>query len=168
MKIAPVSRQTLRRILVLLAMATPCGYAQGMQLVSIQGIEMDPDSYVAGISINTWGVRIRGVCHIPNGWILEAGNSIDPGGIVRGGASGFVANLSRKDVGQLGNLFLIDDPRPGEQSSIPMFAGVATVGLYHAPTHDERDIRLGPANFALRGAPGCPPSDSDTPNKWHR
>jgi len=131
------------------------------QLVSIRGLRLAESEYISGIEIKTWAVFIRAVCTIPPGWEITAGKGIDPGGEVSGGAGGFVANLNSKQLPELDNLFLIDDPDPEYRptpTTPPMFEGTVSIGTYGKPEAGEHDITLGAVNFVMTPANGCPPT----------
>lgn len=133
--------------------------AHAAQLISISGLNLAEDEYIAAIDIRTWGVFVRAVCSIPPGWKITAGKEIDPGGEVSGSASGFVANLNRKQLAELENMFLIADPDPAYRppsTAIPMFNGAISIGSYKKPEAGEHDKKLEVGNFILTPAKGCP------------
>jgi hypothetical protein len=133
--------------------------AHAMELLSIQGFQLGPEGYISGFEIHTWRVRIRAVCQFPAGWMITAGRNLDQTGQIAGTASGFMTNLDVKQVGQLRNLVLIDDPPPAADKSPtepPTFQGSATVGTYPTSKSGDRAVALTTANIILRPALACP------------
>src|SRR5690242_1709051 len=101
--------------------------AAAFQLLSIRGIELKDNEYVAAFSIETWGVRVRAVCHIPVGWSINVAGALDPSGTLTGNAAGGVAFLERSDLGALDRLFLVDDP---DKEFPRRLDGTVSIGTY--------------------------------------
>jgi hypothetical protein len=133
--------------------------AEAMKLVSIQGLNIGKNEYVAAFEIDTWAIQIRAVCHLPVGWMITAGRELNPGGHISGKASGFMTNLNYKQVGELKDLILIDDPMPDRYpspSEPPMFVGSITVGSYDTTASaGDRVIPLKVGSIVLRDARQC-------------
>ena len=58
--------------LALLAASTGAVDDPTTYLASIS-LPLKQDERIDSFSISTWGVTVRAVCHIPNGWTLRAG-----------------------------------------------------------------------------------------------
>jgi hypothetical protein len=145
----------------LLASAT----AQAMKLVSLEGLNIEKAEYMAAFKVETWAIQIRVVCNIPASWMITAGKELNAGGRIK--ASGFMANLAFKQMDELKDLFLIDDPdfdhRPSP-SEPPMFRGSITIGSYDPSLWaKERVVPLKVGSIILRDATQCPaPSNRGT------
>ena len=119
--------------------------------------------YVASFDIATWDVVVLAVCHFPEGWMLTAGQGLDPGGRLSGRAGGGAAALGAATLDRLRSLFLVavDDisfaPTGDCRSACrpATFAGTAEIGRYGQDTRMRR-LRLGPANLVLAPATRCP------------
>jgi hypothetical protein len=137
-------------VAALLAGAPP---AAAFQLLSIRGIELKDNEYVAAFRIETWGVRVRAVCHIPTGWSIKIAGALDPSGTLTGGAAGGVAFLERGDLGALDRLFLIDDP----DKDVPRrLDGTVSIGTYGSHELDWREHKLLPASYVFEPGAACP------------
>lgn len=148
-------------LVALLAFTAPSNHeARAMDLLSIQGFNLGPEGYVSGFQIQTWRIRVRAVCQFPLGWMITAGRNLDQTGQIAGTASGFMTNLDVKELGELQNLVLIDDPPPDAEKSPsepPTFQGSATVGTYKMSKTGDETVALTAANIVLRPASACPP-----------
>ena len=111
----------------------------GLYLASIDGIRLDPNEFVDGFTIDTWGVEIVAICHLPPGWEIRAGRAASPDGVIAGEASHGVTFLNRARLVQLRDLALVrlseDPPRRREDRSrgsiLPAtFAGRVGIGRY--------------------------------------
>jgi hypothetical protein len=150
-----------------LLLATICSFhtarAAGTELLSIQGLSIEANELITEFQIETWGVQILAVCHIPPSWRVTAGNFVNPEGILSGEAGTVQASLRQSDLDELNSLVLVRldqyqaDPRgdPGGEYHPATFAGsirMQTVGLNPA----EREVQLVPANFVRQSAARCP------------
>jgi hypothetical protein len=141
--------------------------AQAMKLVSLEGLNIGKTQYIAAFKIETWAIQIRAVCNIPASWMITVGKELNAGGRISGKVSGFMANLSFKQMDELKDLFLIDDPdfdhRPSP-SEPPMFRGSITIGSYDPSSWaKERVVPLKVGSIVLRDATLCPaPSNRGT------
>lgn len=140
--------------LVLAADATPP--RGNSYLVSVTGISLARDEYVDGFAIDTWGVDVLAVCHIPPGWEMRAGREATPVGIIAGEASHGVTFLNRPRLGELEGLVLVRlsgslDRRNERQA----FSGRAQVGRYGVEPGG-REVPLAAANLILSPARTCP------------
>jgi len=153
-------------LVLALAGAARSNQATANELLSIRGIGLAENGYISGFHVDTWGVRVLAVCHLPPGWTITAGNSADPSGVLEGTASLGVTFLNRHDVSQLDNLFLIDvvNYRP-QEARLPnqpglihpaSFRGKASIGVY-GPDDTIHDVQLTPANLVREPASQCPP-----------
>jgi hypothetical protein len=133
--------------------------ARALKLVSIEGLNIGKTEYVAAFKIETWAIHIRALCKIPGSWMITAGTELNPGGHISAEASGFMANLGYKQVGELKDLFLIDDPdfdHHPSPSEPPMFKGSITIGSYDPSSWaKERIVPLKVGNIVLRDATQC-------------
>lgn len=156
----------LRLGLICLAVAAWTSAAPATQLLSIKMPERNPDSYVSGFQIRTWGINILAICKLPVGWMVTAGRELNPGGQIVGSASGFMTNLDAKQFGKLRDFVLIDDMEPPHERSPTepaAFSGVfIRVGEYSkSATHRDRRIRLKRSDIVLKPATQCPAPTSD-------
>jgi hypothetical protein len=128
--------------------------AAALQLLSIRGIELKDNEYVAAFHIETWGVRVRAVCHLPAGWSITVGGAVDPSGTLTGNASAGVAFLERSDLGALDRLFLVDDP----DTEFPQHLdGTISIGTYGSHELDWREHPLPQSSYVMEpGQAGCP------------
>jgi len=111
------------RFLILLALvmiATAPTARAKRELLSIGGVALPEKGYIAGFKIDTWGVEVLAVCHLPPGWTITAGKSADPTGLLAGEASLGVAFLDRSALKQLSQMFLIELEGPYQEESKPI------------------------------------------------
>jgi hypothetical protein len=127
--------------------------AAAFQLLSIRGVELKDNEYVAAFRIETWGVRVRAVCHIPAGWTIKVAGALDPSGTLTGSAVGGVAFLERSDLSALDHLFLIDDP---DKDFPRRLDGTVAIGTYGSHELDWRDHKLPPASYVFEPGAACP------------
>jgi hypothetical protein len=140
-------------VLPLAALLLGAPQAAAFQLLSISGIELKDNEYVAAFRIETWGVRVRAVCHIPAGWGINVAGALDPSGTLTGSAAGGVAFLERSDLGTLDRLFLIDDP----DKDVPRrLDGTVSIGTYGSHELDWRDHKLPPSSYVFEPGASCP------------
>jgi hypothetical protein len=129
-------------------------------LASIEGIAIAANEYVDGFTIDTWGVEIVAVCHLPPGWEIRAGKQASPDGVIAGEASHGVTFLDRPRLGALRRLVLvrlyppIQRRRTGDQPAT--FAGHARIGRYGV-IERRRQVALTWRNLRLTPASRCPP-----------
>jgi len=127
--------------------------AAAFQLLSIRGVELKDNEYIAAFRIESWGVRVRAVCHLPVGWAITVDAAIDPSSTLSGNASAGVAFLDRTDLGELDRLFLIDDP---DKDFPQHFTGTISIGTYGAHELDWREHPLLPSSYVREAAERCP------------
>jgi hypothetical protein len=133
------------------------------ELLSIRGIALPENGYVAGFSIDLWSVEVLAVCHLPPGWTITAGKSADPSGVLSGKASLGVAFLNLSDLKQLDRLFLIEvedyhareKPLPNGVVSPASFGGKLAIGTYGSDSAPH-DIPIPQTNFVREPATRCP------------
>lgn len=132
-------------------------------LLSIDGIHLGTNQYVAGFKINTWQVVPLAVCHFPLGWEISATKSIDASGRLSGASNGGVANIDRKNLGVLRSLYLVrvsnfraSTKKVGGEEWPASFAGTVSIGTFGGDAED-REVRLKPENFIRTPATRCPP-----------
>ena len=149
-------------LLMALAVASPPADHPETFLASISGLPVKPNEYVSGISVDTWGVEFRAVCHIPPGWRMTAGNSASPDGTLTGDGSQGVTFLSKERLMELRDLVLINLVVPVQKQEVKSatgvlpatFSGHASVGSYGGD--EERQLPISYANIALTPARECP------------
>jgi len=148
---------------ICLAVATWTSAAFAMQLLSVKAPDLNADSYISGFQIKTWGIRVRAICKIPAGWMMTAGKELNPGGVISGFASGFMANIDMKQIEKLNDFILIDDaearspPASRSPSEPPTFRASLLVGEYSkSATQRDRRIPLNDAEIVLKPATQCP------------
>ena len=90
--------------------------ALGHELLSLRGIQLPAHGYISSFHIDTWGVTVLAVCHLPPGWTVTAGRSADPSGVLGGTASLGVTFLNSASLSEPDDLFLIEvsDYQPAE------------------------------------------------------
>ncbi|MEP9359358.1 hypothetical protein [Sphingomonas sp. KR3-1] len=123
-------------------------------------IPLGPDERISAFAIETWGVRFKAVCRIPEGWRIKAGSSLTPNGSFEGEASQGVTWIGRAHMRDLQALVLIELVAPVHRKeihdangSIPAtFAGKAVVET----RDDQREAKIGADNIQLRRAARCP------------
>ena len=139
------------------------GFAAATQLLSIVGLGIPAGRYVSSFDIQTWGVRVLAVCHIPPGWTVSGGQDADPGGTLSGSASEGVTFLDPSHLGDLNGLFLVEvadvHAAQGDLAKDgwylpPTFDGKIEIGRYGNDT-DTSPRRLVPSNIALVAAARC-------------
>jgi hypothetical protein len=163
-----IGRRWPHAVAICLAAATWTSVGFAMQLLSIKVQDLNADSYISGFQIKTWDIRLRAICKIPVGWMMTAGKELNPGGVISGFASGFMANIDMKQLEKLNDFILIDDaearspPAPGSPSEPPTFQASLLVGEYSkSPTQRDRRIRLKDLEIVLKPATQCPALTAD-------
>jgi hypothetical protein len=130
-------------------------------IVSLTGIQLGANEYVASFAITTWNVRFKAICKFPPGWILTAGRSASMNGTLSGTASHGVAFLDAKRLRALHGLALVtfDGPirrsvgRP-DRDPPATFAGTVNVGTYGSGR--TRTATIGFGNVTLVPMIHCP------------
>ena len=130
-------------------------------LLSIVGLQIPPGRYLNGLRLETWGVDVLELCHLPPDWEMNMEKYENPGGLIRGNGAGHGA-LDQTRARELTSLVLVDvydyQPKPrgdpkGEYHP-PSFVGWVRVGASYPPAG--RRIKLAAANFKLVAATACP------------
>ena len=128
-------------------------------LASIVGIPLKRDEAIESFSFDTWGARFKAVCHIPEGWSIEAGGSLTPAGVFKGEGSLGVTWYRQPSPKEFRSLVLVELYGPvqrhdiGRNGEIPAtFKGHATV----SGDDRERKISLSADNIKLSPATRCP------------
>ena len=133
----------------------------GTYLVSIAGASAGDNELVEQFTIETWGVEILAICHIPPGWRMRAGTSAAPDGIIQGEATHGVTRLDRKGFFRLRDLALvrISGPVQGGTRRLGSGSEIATF-LGHVAIADSRgrhrQVRLTMDNIQLTPETRCP------------
>jgi hypothetical protein len=132
-----------------------------MELLSLTPPPLKSDEYIEAFEIQTQGVDIFSVCHVPYGWKARAG-IVDKFTGELSGEAGLGASFvspSSKNMNELNDMFLIrittfttrwDGYVP------PTFRAKATIGRY-GENSKERVVRLNVSNLPRKVADRCPP-----------
>lgn len=140
----------LAAMLAVLAVKAEAATAGTPELLSLQGLALKTSQYIDGFKIETLGVRILAVCHIPMGWHLTAGHGIDQFGELSGESQGGVANINKDGLSDLNGLFLI----AVEPDTAVPFRGTIRTGYYGRNLDQTRNLR--PENLKRVPAARCP------------
>jgi hypothetical protein len=137
--------------------------AGGFELISLQGIGLKENEFIAGFKIRTSGVYTVAICHIPGGWQMRGGyiDAID--GELSGDGSLGVSMLDRKHLYELTDIYLaeVQDYHPNEikndfgGETPASFAGSVTIGTYGDKV-ELYEVPLKALNFAHVAAQHCP------------
>jgi hypothetical protein len=133
----------------LLAGAAP---SEAGQLLSLDGLALSPNEFVAGFRIDTAGFSLLAVCHLPQSWTIGGLNA--PSGGLYGSYHVGAAALSGVGLAELHGLFLIQ-PFDAAGRADTQLSGEVLVGLYG----DDRDPAarpLSPRQILLTPADRCP------------
>jgi hypothetical protein len=144
--------------LAITAALTAAPAAPQTYLASLAGLSLRPGERLDSFSIQTWGVSVEAVCHIPRGWRIRAGGSAAPDGVLEGEST---QGTTRADPAELDRFALITlhgpiqarevrDRTGGERPAT--FAGKAVIG---GPAQ-EREVRIEAQNVRLTPASSCP------------
>lgn len=126
-------------------------------------IELRPGERIESFSIDTWGIDVLAICHVPAGWMMTGGRSAAPDGAIEGEGTHGVTWIGRDQLDRLQGLVLVErqgpvtwraapfDP-PGSGELPPSFAGHAEI-----VGGDGRRVALGEAAIRLTPAEQCPP-----------
>jgi hypothetical protein len=130
-------------------------------LVSIADARIAEGELLEQFTIETWAVDILAICSIPRGWLIRAGQTAAPDGIIEGEATHGVTRLGSERWSDLENLALVrmwgpvrgGSRRTGPGEDIASFFG-------HADVTDTqgrlRQIPLTLDNLRLTPASRCP------------
>ena len=127
-------------------------------LASITGFELRDGEGIDAFSIDTWGVTIKAVCHVPGAgdWEIFAGR-FGTVGRIDGQAGHGTSWIRAGHTDELHDLVLIELSGPVQPRKIgnvpPTFAGSATI----LSSDDGREMPLGASNVKLQPANQCPP-----------
>ena len=125
-------------------------------LASITGLEPREGEGIDSFSIDTWGVTIKAVCHVPGDWEITAGRFGSSGRL--NGQAGHGASWIRAGrTEELRNLVLIELSGPVQPKPIgdvpATFAGSAMI----LSSDEGREVPLTSSNVELQRASQCPP-----------
>jgi hypothetical protein len=129
-------------------------------LASIVEIPIAAGESVESFSFETWGVTVQAVCHVPLGWIVKAGGSANPSGVIEGEGSHGATWFARASPAPLRNFVLLTLYGPVQRRDLRQsngvvpatFSGFATINAEKG----ERKVRLGYRNVRLVPASRCP------------
>ena len=131
------------------------------ELLSIQGVTLGKNQYVAAFNIKTWGVTVLSVCRVPFAWRVTAGEQSDPEGILAGEGDTFGSYLSAQSLSEITFLIKVENyqayPRgnPKGEYHPATFAGSITVDK-PGTDEEQHSIRLSASNFVRTPASTCP------------
>lgn len=149
----------MRGLLIIAFMALTAAPANHTYLISIEGVPLKDTENLKAFSFETWGVRVKSVCHIPPGWFIKAGSSATPDGVLAGEGSQGTTWFSSGSPRELRSLALVEisgsvrwnDERSGSGIVPATLRGFATL-----ETDDgDRKIALERRNIVLRPADRC-------------
>ena len=154
--------KALALILLIFASSTAKAEQPSTWLVSVEGVSLGPNEQVTGFAFETWGVTVKAVCHIPDGWTIRAGRSTTPSGVLEGKGSNGVSWFMDGSPPEFQNLVLIElngpvqqhDMRSSDGSGVfpATFSGQANI----ATDNGERTEALTANNLRLVAADACP------------
>ena len=149
-------------VLLLFALAVAAQAEHGGShtfLLSIDALQIGPQESLTELEMDTWGVRFRAVCHIPQGWRVEAGGNATPEGRLIGRATHGVTRLGRDRLHELRNLVLVDIDGAVRMTDTLVENGVIPAtfkGWARISGQEGRSVDLTRANLRLRPASSCP------------
>jgi len=127
-------------------------------LLSVDNLNLPADHSIAGFRIETWGVSLLSVCHIPPSWNLSQEKYEDPAGLLIGRS-----DVHGEPLRELHQMFLVDvysyqplpkgDPK-GEYHPAS-FSGWVEIIEEGSDMHGKRRP-LRASNFHLKPASYCP------------
>jgi hypothetical protein len=129
------------------------------QLLSLGLLPIKAGQYVSDFVIDTQGVDILAVCHVPFGWKITAGIDDAVTGSLQGHAGLGVSFIHDSNRAELDGLFLVRVYKfttRWDGSMPPTFLGRFNVGRY-GDDGASRRVKMTPANIKLAGADRCPP-----------
>jgi hypothetical protein len=113
-------------------------------------------------SFDTWGVEFLAVCHIPQGWVIKAGNGPTFDGVLNGGGSLGTNWLTKPMLNSLRNVALVSMFAPIRRVPVKdsggniiqpvTFKGRASISGYD----NDRTLALTAVNVRLTRARSCP------------
>jgi hypothetical protein len=143
---------------VSVAVCVVAASGRAAELLSLQGFPLAANEYVLAFKIDIFGVVPRTVCHIPYGWTVTAGVDGSPVGTFAGVAGHGLNALNTTTVGQLKNLFLIENvdriemARPEHPAT---FDGHIQIGTYGSDAEEVwRPLSI--AAYWMSSARRCP------------
>jgi hypothetical protein len=147
--------RSLAAVALVLA-AVPAPRAAAADLISIKGVSLGADEYVAGFDFAIDGLDVLAVCHILDDWTVTVRNGHPPDSHISGAAGHGASGLAATRLDRLTHLFLVGPKRDsvGGTGHAPPIVGVLTLGLYGDGGHFRR-LALGPANIGWERATTC-------------
>jgi hypothetical protein len=109
---------------------------------------------VESFSIDTWGVDVLAVCHIPSGWRITAGRSATPDGVIAGEGSHGTTWLG--DTRSLESLVLVGLYGPVQKTEIDSVPATFKGNALVQKPIVEREVALTYENVRLVRADRCP------------
>ena len=117
------------------------------------------DDSVKGFAIETWGVKFKAVCHVPEGWRIKAGNSLTPDGTFEGNGSQGTTWYREPSPKELQSVVLVELSAPVQRFDIHVADGLIPAtfkGYVTVQTDDgERKVALTYRNVRLTPAMHC-------------
>jgi hypothetical protein len=131
-------------------------------LLTVDGLNLPANQTIRAFHVETWGVGLVSVCHLPPSWELKTEKFEDPEGRLDG-----KADTHGEDLKSLSDMFLVDvyDYQPNREGSVPAtFSGWVVVGRvepFDGGTRRKRTLKAG--QFRMRDAKNCPTPPSPQP-----
>ncbi len=130
--------------------------AVAADLISIRGISIRPDEFVAGFELATNGIDVLALCHVLPDWTITVSNGHPPDSHVVGDAHHGASSLPAGSLDRLTRLLLVEPQKPAASGTKnpEAITGFLTIGMYgsSAPL---RKLPLAPANILREPAPSC-------------
>jgi len=150
--------------ILLAAAAAPVDRAK-MYLLSVVDLPLQAGESVEEFSFSTWGVDVKAVCHVPDGWYITAGRNANPEGEISGRGTNGVTWLRERSPKVLQNFVLVTLYAPVQRNDIAQrngfipqtFKGEAST----ARLTGGRRISLTYKNIHLLPAAHCPSSERE-------
>lgn len=129
-------------------------------LLSVVAIPLKGDDSLESFAFETWGVKFKAVCHIPDGWRIKAGSSLSSNGDFEGEGSQGITWYRQSSPKELRSVVLVELFSPVQRSDIHQADGVvpATFNGYATVETDDGDrkVALNFRNIRLSPASRCP------------
>jgi len=131
--------------------------AGAAELISIQGVTIAADEYVAGFDLATDGLYVLAVCHILGDWTVTVYDGHPPDSRISGYAHHGASSLPASALDRLKQLVLVAalPAGAGSEGHRPSITGVLSIGQY-GDGRSFRTLNLRPANIGWEHSEACP------------
>jgi hypothetical protein len=141
----------------LLAATQPSAAGITRALLSVDELAIPKDHSITAFKIETWGVALLAICHLPPSWEIRTEKFEDPEGFLSGRS-----DIHGERLSGLGELFLVDvyDYQPFSRGNPKgdyhpaSFAGWVELAAH--PGDPGKQLTLHASNFRLTNAERCP------------